>query len=296
MEVIMFERKDYISWDETFMALAKVIAMRSKDPSSQVGAVIVDKNNHILSLGYNGAPNGFNDEVFPWSREGEPLNTKYPFVCHAEMNAISNYVGSKEKLNGAKIYVTLFPCNECTKLIVQNGLKEIIYDCDKYKDTDQVKASKIMLDTCGVTYREYHLTKDLVINKANVISNNDNITRAKLDEFGYNMYRVVICNINSCLADLKEGKFEVNKILMCLNGIQEQIFSRNTEPEFINFYKYIDAIKHLIETINDSDTKKLVTDCLRRADILMTNELSIYEKDHKIKAFGFKLVNDHKSK
>ena len=159
----MFQRKDYISWDEYFMALAKLTAIRSKDPNSQVGAVIVDKNNRVLSIGYNGAPNGFSDEDFPWAREGEELNTKYPYVCHGELNAISNYAGDKQRLIGSKIYVTLFPCNECTKLLIQNGIKEVIYACDKYANTPGVIASKRMLDKCGVSYRQFDLDFDINI-------------------------------------------------------------------------------------------------------------------------------------
>ena len=151
----MFERKDYINWDEAFMTMAKVAAMRSKDPSTQVGAVIVDKDNHILSVGYNGAPNGYEDSDFPWARDGEELETKYPYVCHAEMNAISNFNGNKTALKGAKIYVSLFPCNECTKLLIQNGIKDIIYESDKHKDSNSVIASKMMLDKCGVLYHPY---------------------------------------------------------------------------------------------------------------------------------------------
>lgn len=165
----MFERKDCISWDEYFMALAKLTAIRSKDPSSQVGAVIVDKNNRVLSIGYNGAPNGFDDKDFPWAREGKPLEIKYPYVCHGELNAISNYYGDRERLVGAKIYVTLFPCNECTKLIIQNGIKEVIYAEDKYAMTDGVKASKTMLDKCGITYRQFDLDFNISIEKTAVI-------------------------------------------------------------------------------------------------------------------------------
>lgn len=149
------QRTDYLTWDEYFMGIACLSALRSKDPSTQVGACIVSEDNRILSIGYNGAPNGFEDKYFPWDREGEVLNTKYPFVCHAELNAISNYMGNKRDCNGARIYVTLFPCENCTKLIIQNGIKEIIYLSDKYKDTDGVKASKIMLEECGVKYTEY---------------------------------------------------------------------------------------------------------------------------------------------
>ena len=118
------KRKNYIGWDEYFMSIAKLSAMRSKDPSTQVGACIVSNDNRILSIGYNGAPNGFDDEKFPWAREGESLNTKYPYVCHAELNAILNYRGSKKDLEDAKIYVDLFPCNECAKVIIQSAKNE----------------------------------------------------------------------------------------------------------------------------------------------------------------------------
>ena len=158
MDIINKQRKDYLSWDEYFMGIAKLSAMRSKDPSTQVGACIVGNDNRILSIGYNGCPNGFPDDVFPWDREGEPLNTKYMYVCHAEMNAILNYRGNRKELENAKIYVDLFPCNECAKLIIQAGIKEVIYLSDKYKDTDGVIASKRLFDTCGVKYSQIKLT------------------------------------------------------------------------------------------------------------------------------------------
>ena len=154
MKKINKQRKDYLTWEEYFMGIAKLSAMRSKDPNTQVGACIVSNDNRILSIGYNGCPNGFDDSEFPWEREGKPLDTKYMYVCHAEMNAILNYRGSRLELEGAKIYVDLFPCNECAKLIIQSGIKEVIYLSDKYKDTDGVIASKKMLDTCGVKYRQ----------------------------------------------------------------------------------------------------------------------------------------------
>ncbi len=155
MKELNKQRSDYLTWDEYFMGVAVLSSLRSKDPSTQVGACIVSIDNRILSIGYNGAPNGFEDRYFPWEREGDYLKTKYPFVCHAELNAISNFRGNKKDLEGAKLYVTLFPCNECTKLVIQNGIKEIIYLSDKYKDTDGVKASKIMLEECGVKFTEY---------------------------------------------------------------------------------------------------------------------------------------------
>ena len=158
------QRTDYLNWDEYFMAIAKLSSMRSKDPSTQVGACIVDKYNRILSIGYNGAPNGFTDNIFPWDRVGSELEKKYAFVCHAEMNAILNYRGSRKDLEGAKVYVDLFPCNECAKLIIQSGIKEVIYLCDKYKDTDGVKASKMMFNECGVDYHMIDMDKVININ------------------------------------------------------------------------------------------------------------------------------------
>ncbi len=158
MKNINKQRKDYLNWDEYFIAIAKLSSMRSKDPSTQVGACIVGHDNRILSIGYNGAPNGFDDKKFPWDREGDMLNTKYAYVCHGEMNAILNYRGSRKDLENAKIYVDLFPCNECAKLIIQSGIKEIYYICDKYKDTDGVIASKRLFDTCGVKYKQIKLS------------------------------------------------------------------------------------------------------------------------------------------
>lgn len=147
------KRNDYISWDEYFMGVAALSGMRSKDPSTQVGACIVSENNKILSMGYNGFPNGCDDDVFPWERTGEENETKYPFVTHGELNAILNYRGGS--LEGAKIYVTLFPCNECAKAIIQSGIKTLIYGSDKYADTPAVRASKRMLNAAGVRYYQY---------------------------------------------------------------------------------------------------------------------------------------------
>ena len=158
-------RKDYINWDEYFMGVALLSAERSKDPNTQVGACIVSKDNRILSVGYNGTPNGMSDKNFKWDREGEFLNTKYPYVIHGEANAISNYRGYKKELEGAKIYVTLFPCNECSKMIVQNGIKEVIYLDDKYDGTDANVASKIILDSCNIKYRKFESDRDgLILN------------------------------------------------------------------------------------------------------------------------------------
>ncbi len=147
----MNKRSDYISWDEYFMGIALLSAKRSKDPSTQVGACIVNKQHKIVSVGYNGMPIGCSDDAFPWDREGEPLETKYPYVCHAELNAILNNVGFN--LADCTIYVPLFPCNECGKAIIQAGIREVVYISDKYAQTDSVRASKRMLDHAGVRYR-----------------------------------------------------------------------------------------------------------------------------------------------
>ena len=148
------KRKDYISWDEYFMGVAVLSGMRSKDPNTQVGACIVSEDHKILSMGYNGFPTGCSDDEFPWEREGEPLENKYFYTTHSELNAILNYRGGS--LEGATIYVTLFPCNECAKAIIQAGIKEVIYDCDKYADTPSVISSKRMMDAAGVRYHQYH--------------------------------------------------------------------------------------------------------------------------------------------
>ncbi|CUQ09904.1 cytidine deaminase [Clostridium baratii] len=142
------KRTDFISWDEYFMGLALLSAKRSKDPSTQVGACIVSPNNRVLSVGYNGFAFGCSDDDYSWEREGEFLETKYPYVVHAELNAILNNRGVS--LENAKLYVALFPCNECAKAIIQCGIKEVIYLSNKYADTDIVKASKRMFESAGV--------------------------------------------------------------------------------------------------------------------------------------------------
>lgn len=150
------KRQDYINWDEYFMGVAHLSGMRSKDPNTQVGACIVSKMNKILSMGYNGFPLGCSDEEFPWAREGEELETKYPFVTHSELNAILNYRGGS--LEGTKLYVSLFPCNECAKAIIQAGIKTVVYDSDKYAGTPMNIASKKMFDAAGVEYIQYART------------------------------------------------------------------------------------------------------------------------------------------
>lgn len=156
MKKINKQRKDYLNWEEYFMGIAKLSSLRSKDPNTQVGACVVSNDNRILTIGYNGAPNGFDDDIFPWDRDGNVLNTKYPYVCHAEMNALVNYRGSNKQFDGATVYVTLFPCNECAKLIVQLGIKEVIYLSDKYDGTDMNTVAKRLFDTCGIKYRPFN--------------------------------------------------------------------------------------------------------------------------------------------
>lgn len=150
------KRKDYITWDEYFMGVAMLSGMRSKDPNTQVGACIVSSDNKILSMGYNGFPKGCSDDEFPWGREGDPLENKYFYSTHSELNAILNYRGGS--LEGSKLYVSLFPCNECAKAIIQAGIKTVIYDCDKYDGTPSVIASKRMFDAAGIRYYQYSRT------------------------------------------------------------------------------------------------------------------------------------------
>ena len=151
----MSEKRDgYITWDEYFMGVAKLSAMRSKDPNTQVGACIVSQDNKILSMGYNGFPKGCSDDEFPWDKlDEDPYNRKYFYVTHSELNAILNYRGGS--LEGATIFVTLFPCNECAKAIIQSGIKEVVYADDKYSNTPGVIASKRMLRAAGVKLRRY---------------------------------------------------------------------------------------------------------------------------------------------
>ena len=156
----MGKREGYLSWDDYFMSVALLSGKRSKDPNTQVGACIVNKNNIIESIGYNGLPKGCSDDEFPWGKEGETLNTKYPFVVHAELNAILNAKG--KDLSGCRIYVALFPCNECAKAIIQSGISEVIYLSDKYANTDSVKASKLMFKCAGVKLKQLEATNEKI--------------------------------------------------------------------------------------------------------------------------------------
>lgn len=149
-------REKYITWDQYFMGVAKLSALRSKDPNTQVGACIINHDKRIVGIGYNGLPRGCDDHVFPWKSEGDYLHTKYPYVVHAEANAILN---ATQNLNGASIYVTLFPCNECAKLIIQSGISEIVYESDKYKETDEHQAAIRMLEAAHVKLRQVEVGK-----------------------------------------------------------------------------------------------------------------------------------------
>lgn len=153
------KRRDYITWDEYFMGVAILAAKRSKDPSTQVGACIVSQDNKILSMGYNGFPRGCSDDEFPWEKASEtqdPYDEKYFYSTHSELNAILNYRGGS--LEGSKLYVTLFPCNECAKAIIQSGIRTVIYKEDKYAGTSAVRASKRMFDAAGVEYCQYQMS------------------------------------------------------------------------------------------------------------------------------------------
>ena len=157
----MDKRQDYISWDEYFMGVAILASQRSKDPSTQVGACIIDADKRILSTGYNGFPQGCSDDEFPWNRDESQGETKYQYVVHAELNAILNASG--RNLHGATVFVGLFPCNECAKAIIQSGIKEVVYLSDKYHNTAAMTASRKMLESAGITVRQIKPTKASIV-------------------------------------------------------------------------------------------------------------------------------------
>ncbi len=156
----MKKRTDYLSWDEYFMGVALLSSHRSKDPNTQVGACIVNPKNKIVGVGYNGFPTGCSDDEFPWDREGEYLDTKYPYICHAELNAVINKISAD--LYDCRLYVALFPCNECAKVIIQAGIKEVIYLSDKYGQTDPVRASKRMFRAADLRCRQLKVSRQRV--------------------------------------------------------------------------------------------------------------------------------------
>jgi dCMP deaminase len=161
------KRSNYISWDDYFMGVAQLSAHRSKDPNTQVGACIVNAKKRIIGIGYNGFPAGCSDDQLPWDRQGDFLDTKYPYVCHAEMNAITNS-SNKPELEGASLYVSLFPCNDCAKLIIQVGIKEVVFLSDKYATEPIYQAARKMFDMAKVKYRlhkpsQTHIELDLKV-------------------------------------------------------------------------------------------------------------------------------------
>ncbi|MBT4849697.1 dCMP deaminase family protein [Candidatus Parcubacteria bacterium] len=154
-------RKDFLSWNDTFMLMAQLIAQRSKEPSTQTGAVVVDERNVVLGMGYNGFPRGIEADELPWGKEQDSwVYTKYPYTVHAERNAIYN---SNKSVEGGKVYCTLFPCNECAKTIIQNGIKELIYMDDKYINEEYSVAAKKLFDLAGVRYKKYVPSKKMLI-------------------------------------------------------------------------------------------------------------------------------------
>lgn len=156
-------KKDYLSWDEYFMGLALLSSKRSKDPNTQVGCCIANKNNIIVAIGYNGLPRGCKDEEYPWARTGDFKDVKYSYIVHAELNAILN--SKVEDLANCRLYVTLFPCNECAKAIIQSGIKEVYFLSDKYHDSDVSCVSRRMFDDAGVKYKQVDFgNKQIIIN------------------------------------------------------------------------------------------------------------------------------------
>lgn len=157
----MHKREDHISWDEYFMGVAMLSSMRSKDPNTQVGACIVNPDRRIVGVGYNGFPTGCSDDELPWDREGGWLDTKYPYVCHAELNAILNSIGGN--LKNCTLYVALFPCNECAKAIIQSGIKRVVYLSDKYRDSESTRASRRMMAQAGIELIHFEPEKDKLV-------------------------------------------------------------------------------------------------------------------------------------
>ncbi len=158
------KRDDYLSWEQYFMGVALLSAQRSKDPNTQVGSCIVDRRKRIVAIGYSGFPAGCSDDDLPWEREGPFLETKYPYVCHAELNAILNR--NIADLSGCTIYTTLFPCNECAKAIVQSGIAEVVFLSDKHRDSETDKASRIILEHAGIPTRRFSKDFRIVLSSA----------------------------------------------------------------------------------------------------------------------------------
>jgi dCMP deaminase len=171
------KREDYISWEQYFMGIALLSAMRSNDPNTQVGCCIVDERRRVVAVGYSGFPTGCSDDDLPWERAGALLDTKYAYVCHAELNAILNR--NAGELVGSTLYTTLFPCNECAKAIIQSGIREVVYLSDKYHDDERVVASRRMLTAAGIRFRAFEeaLQISLAADQANGAHSSSGATR-----------------------------------------------------------------------------------------------------------------------
>ncbi|XP_041358519.1 deoxycytidylate deaminase-like [Gigantopelta aegis] len=176
------KRADYLQWPDYFMAVAFLSAQRSKDPRTQVGACIVNKDNKIVGIGYNGMPNGCSDDIMPWGKgSADILNTKQLYVCHAELNAVLNKNSADVK--DCTIYVALFPCNECAKVIIQSGIKEVVYCCDKHAEKPEFRASRKLLDTVGISCRQYKpQRKQIVIDFSIIETDGTNLSPEKTTE------------------------------------------------------------------------------------------------------------------
>jgi len=160
-------REDFLTWDEVWMGQAMMMSKRSKDPNTQVGACIVDDENIPISVGYNGFPREIQNDELPWDRDGDPLNTKYIYMCHAEQNAIDNSEATRKRMARSRIYVTLFPCHECAKRIIQNGIKEVIYLSDKYHEHDSQIAARKMFKLANIKTRQFKANKTITIELKN---------------------------------------------------------------------------------------------------------------------------------
>lgn len=203
------KRENVATWEETFMEFARVAKRRSKDPSTQVGACIASPDNRVLTVGYNGAPNGFDDDDFPWAKTGPELETKYPYVVHAERNAILNFRGSLREFNGATVYVTMFPCNECAKELVQVGIKEVVYETTSLNPNavNSIEASKRILDACGVQYRQYVVGEDLASRNQKVAKQREADNQKEVFTFKANRDR---SRIGKGLPDLGNEHLKIN--------------------------------------------------------------------------------------
>lgn len=162
------KRKNYISWDDYFMWIALLSSKRSKDPWKRVGACIVNDKNKIIWIWYNGFPIWCSDDELPWNSEADDiLDKKNTYVVHSEVNAILNSI---EKLDNSKLYVLLFPCNECAKIIIQSWIKEVVY-LKEYRYTKIVEATKRMFNLSWIKTRKLNpKEKEIKLNFDNLFN------------------------------------------------------------------------------------------------------------------------------